>query len=251
MNNKERFTDRVESYVKYRPSYPEEAIDYLYDIIGLHSNGLVADIGAGTGIFSELLLERGSLVTAVEPNQEMREAAEKKLEGKTGFRAVSGSAEVTGLPDQSIDFIVCAQAFHWFNRSAAQAEFKRILKPGGKVVLLWNSRLTKGTPFREEYEQLLQTFGTDYQQVNHKNISDDILDSFFKGGNMQEARFMNQQVFDFEGLSGRLQSSSYSPVSGDPRYETMMNELRNLFERNKEDDKVFFEYETEVYWGEV
>lgn len=251
MNNKERFSNRVDSYVKYRPSYPKEAIDYLYNTIGLEPNCDIADIGAGTGIFSALLLERGSRVTAVEPNPEMRRAAEEKFAKDNHFRVLSGSAEKTELSDQSVDFIVCAQAFHWFDRDATQLEFKRILKPGGKVVLIWNSRLTYGTPFLEQYEQLVQAFGTDYTQVNHKNITPESLSSFFKTGQMQVAHFSNQQVFDFEGLSGRARSSSYIPAPGDPRYENMMTELRSLFERNKQDDKVFFEYETEIYWGEV
>lgn len=251
MNSKERFSNRVDSYVKYRPSYPQEAIDYLYDIVGLQLNSEVADIGAGTGIFSKLLLERGSHVTAVEPNQAMREAAEKELAGEPHYRVVSGSAEVTGLPDQSVDFIVCAQAFHWFDRVASRAEFHRILKPGGKVVLIWNSRLTQGTPFREAYDRLLHTFGTDYLVVSQKNITPEDLASFFKSGEMQEARFTNQQAFDFESLRGRLLSSSYSPVPGDPSYEPMVNELREVFERNQQDGQVFFDYETEVYWGEV
>lgn len=251
MNSKERFTDRVETYVKYRPSYPKEAIDYLYDIVGLRPDCDVADIGAGTGIFSRLLLERGSRVTAVEPNQAMREAAEKMLGKEPGFRAVPGSAEASGLPDRSVDFIVCAQAFHWFDRSAAQAEFRRILKPGGKVVLIWNSRLTHGTPFLEEYERLLHTFGTDYGKVNHKNISRETLAAFFKEGGLREARFTNRQLFDFEGLRGRLLSSSYAPLPGHPNYEPMMTELRNLFDRNQQDGNVFFDYETEVFWGEI
>ncbi|TDF94433.1 class I SAM-dependent methyltransferase [Paenibacillus piri] len=251
MNSKERFSNRVDSYVKYRPSYPEEALDYLYGTIGLNLNSEVADIGAGTGIFSELLVERGSQVTAIEPNQAMREAAEKKLGGKPNFRIVPGSAEVTGLPDQSVDFIVCAQSFHWFDRIAARAEFRRILKSGGKVVLIWNSRLTHGTPFREGYDQLLHTFGADYKNVSQKNILPDDLALFFNPGEMRVARFTNQQAFDYEGLSGRLLSSSYSPMPGDPKHEIMMNELRSLFERTNQDGKVSFDYETEVFWGEV
>lgn len=251
MNSKELFSNRVDSYIKYRPSYPEEAIDYLYNTIGLRPNCDIADIGAGTGIFSALLLERGSRVTAVEPNPEMRRAAEERFAKENHFRVLPGSAEKTELSDQSIDFIVCAQAFHWFDRDAAQLEFKRILKPGGKAALIWNSRLSYGTPFLVEYEQLLQTFGTDYAQVNHKNITPESLSTFFKTGQMQVVHFSNQQVFDFEGLCGRVRSSSYTPVPGDPRYENMMAELRNLFERNKQDEKVVCEYETQVYWGEV
>ncbi|TXK73853.1 class I SAM-dependent methyltransferase [Paenibacillus sp. N3.4] len=251
MNNKERFSNRVDTYVKFRPSYPKEAIDYLYDSVGLQLKSEIADVGAGTGIFSKLLLERGSQVIAVEPNQAMREAAEQMLSGEPNFHAVSGSAEATGLPDQSVDFIVCAQAFHWFDRTAAQAEFHRILKPGGKVALIWNTRLSHGNLFREEYNQLLVQFGSDYEKVTHKNISQTALTSFFKAGSMQVDRFAMRQVFDFEGLKGRLMSSSYIPVSGHPNYEPMMMELHNLFERHQQEGHVLFDYETEVYWGEV
>ncbi|GIP36042.1 class I SAM-dependent methyltransferase [Paenibacillus sp. J2TS4] len=251
MNSKERFSNRVDSYVKYRPSYPQEAIQYLYDTAGLPANGEVADIGAGTGIFSELLLERGCKVTAVEPNKEMREAAEERLVGEPYFRIMPGSAEETGLPDRSVDFIVCAQSFHWFDRTAARVEFRRILRPGGKAALIWNSRLTHGTPFREEYERLLQTFGTDYKSDKDRDISPESLASFFKPGAMQEARFTNQQVFDFEGLRGRLHSSSSSLVPGDPNYENMVNELQSLFDRNNENGQVVIDYETRVIWGEV
>jgi SAM-dependent methyltransferase len=251
VDNTKRFTNRVDTYVKYRPSYPKEAIDYLYEIVGLKPSSQVADIGAGTGIFSKLLLERGSNIIAVEPNQAMREAAESSLGGNPNFRTATGSAEHTGLTDQSVDFIVCAQAFHWFDRAAAQLEFRRILKPGGKAVLVWNSRLTRGTPFLVEYEQLLRTFGTDYVQVNHRNISPEALALFFKEGDLHIGRFQNRQLFDFEGLSGRLLSSSYSPAPGHPNHEPMMAELRRLFDRNEQNGTVSFDYETEVFWGEV
>ncbi|RCW49069.1 class I SAM-dependent methyltransferase [Paenibacillus prosopidis] len=251
MNSKERFSDRVDKYVKYRPSYPQDAIAYLYNIVGFRPDSEIADIGAGTGIFSKLLVERGSHVIAVEPNLAMREAAEKELGREPNYHSVSGSAEATGLPDGTVDFIVCAQAFHWFDRSAAQYEFHRILKPGGKVVLIWNSRLTQGTPFLEEYEQLLQKFGTDYGKVKHTNLSKESLFSFFKDGGPQEVRFTNGQSFDFEQLRGRLLSSSYSPLQGHPNYKPMMADLRNLFDRNNREGKVLFEYETQVFWGEI
>ncbi|BBI31028.1 class I SAM-dependent methyltransferase [Cohnella abietis] len=251
MNSKERFSSRVDTYKKYRPSYPDKAIDYLLDTVGLNSQSEVLDVGAGTGIFSELLLKRGISVTAVEPNEAMREAAIAALEGYPNYKAVQGSAEVTGLPDHSYDFIVCAQAFHWFDQTAAKAEFQRVLKPGGKAILIWNTRLTGGTPFLEQYEQLLHSLGTDYGAVNHRNISRDMLESFFKPDWLQEARFSIRQVFDFEGLSGRLLSSSYSPEQGHPNYEPMMAELRELFARNEQNGTVNFDYETEIYWGEV
>ena len=223
----------------------------LYDKVGLRANCSVADIGSGTGIFSRLLLERGSRVIAVEPNEEMRAESERMLQGSPDFRAVPGSAEFTGLPDRSVEFIVCAQSFHWFDRTAAKTEFQRILRPGGKVILIWNSRLERGTPFREAYERLIQTYGTDYRTVNHRNISSKELLAFFKDGTMREARFPMSQEFDFEGLKGRLLSSSYIPLPGHPNYDPMMEELRNLFDRHNQNGRVSIEYETLLYWGEV
>jgi Methylase involved in ubiquinone/menaquinone biosynthesis len=251
MNSKERFSNRVDAYVKYRPSYPAEAIAHLYHTIGLSRSSIIADVGAGTGKFSELLLNQGSPVIAVEPNKEMREAAEQRLSANPLFRAVPGSAEETGLPDHSVDFIVCAQAFHWFDRKAARQEFARILKPGGQVVLIWNSRMTSGTPFREAYDRLLHTYGIDYAKLMHKNISPADLAAFYAPKPMAEARFVNSQSFDFEGLSGRLHSSSYIPTKDHPNYEAMMKELRVIFDQNEQDGLAALDYETEVYWGEL
>ena len=251
MDSKKRFSDRVDAYVKYRPGYPKEALDYLYGTVGLRADSEIADIGAGTGIFAKLLLERGSRVVAVEPNEAMRAASVESLGSRPNFRAAAGSAEETGLPDRSVDFIVCAQSFHWFDRTAARTEFRRILRPGGKAVLIWNSRLTHGTPFREEYDRLLRTFGTDYTKVHHKNISKEELRAFFRDGAMREARFENSQDFDFEGLKGRLLSSSYIPLPGHPNYEPMISELQRIFDRHHRNGIVRVEYETEIYWGEV
>ncbi|AZN38739.1 class I SAM-dependent methyltransferase [Paenibacillus albus] len=252
MDSKARFSGKVDAYVKYRPTYPQAAVDYLYDTVGFTSHSLIADVGAGTGIFSGLLLERGSSVIAVEPNEPMREAAVAQLGAKSGFRTATGSAEETGLADHSVDFIVCAQSFHWFDRTLARAEFKRILRQDdGKAVLIWNTPLTEGTPFREGYEQLLLTYGTDYKTVNQKNILPEALAAFFRPGAMQEVRFENQQQFDYEGLCGRLASSSFVPVSGDPKYEPMMAALRTLFEQCQKDGLVNFDYETRLYWGSL
>lgn len=251
MNSKERFSDRVDSYVKYRPSYPVAAIDYLYDVIGVERESTIADIGAGTGIFAELLVERGNTVIGVEPNTEMREVAVATLAEEPNFKVSAGSAEETGLPDHSVDYITCAQAFHWFDQQATQTEFKRILRAEGKVILIWNSRLTTGTPFLEQYEQLLRDYGTDYTKVNHKNVSPEKLQPFFKKDTMELAKFGNRQVFDWEGLAGRLHSSSYVPTSDHPKYNDMIEQLKLIFEQNQQEGVVFFDYETEVFWGEV
>lgn len=251
MGIKQSFSNKVKDYVKYRPTYPSDAIDYLYDIVKLDENSIVADIGAGTGIFSKLLVERGTKVIAVEPNQEMREASVQLLGQETNFRAVGGSAESTNLAENSIDFIVCAQAFHWFDRTVTKLEFKRILKNRGKVILVWNTRQTKGTPFLEGLERLLLNYGIDYSKVSHTNISEDELHSFFKENKMEKSVFKIQQLFDFEGLRGRVMSSSYTPLPGHPKYEPMIKELRKIFNRYEENGKVPYIYETELYWGEI
>lgn len=251
MDTKELFSNRVDDYARYRPTYPPEALDYLYSAVGFHQSSTVADIGAGTGLFSRLLVDRGTNVIAVEPNQEMREASERLMLHVFNFRSAAGSAESTGLPNHSVDFIVCAQSFHWFDRSTSKLEFQRILKPKGKLVLVWNSRLTDGPPFMVGVEELLRKFGIDYEKVNHRNISRAELQSFFKENKMEKSSFAMQQVFGFEGLHGRLMSSSYTPQPSHPNYDPMLKELRELFNQHEHEGKVIFSYETEVFWGEV
>jgi ubiquinone/menaquinone biosynthesis C-methylase UbiE len=150
------------------------------------------------------------------------------------------------LPDASCDFVVVGQAFHWFDREKSKVEFKRILKPQGWVVLIWNDRRTDSTPFLVAYEDLLETYGTDYKQVNHKQIEKAVIDHFF-GSDCQQVSFYNVQQFDFEGLKGRLLSSSYTPENDDDRYETMLSKLREIFDKYQVDDSVSFEYDTTVF----
>jgi ubiquinone/menaquinone biosynthesis C-methylase UbiE len=250
-NNKERFTDRVDSYVLYRPSYPVAALDFLYSKVGFSEKSIIADVGAGTGIFSGLLLDRGSRVVAIEPNEAMREAAESKFADHPGYATCPFPAEETGLMGQSVDGIVCAQSFHWFDRESAREEFRRILKPDGRVALIWNSRRTNGTPFLEQFEQLLLDYGTDYEKVAHKNITRDTLTSFFRDGGPSLAVFPSAQRLDADGLRGRLLSSSYSPLPGHSNYEPMINRLQTIFEANQEDGSVTIVYDTELYWGVI
>ena len=156
----ERFSDRVDAYVKYRPDYPRAVLELLQTECGLTPRSAVADIGSGTGKLSELFLRNGNSVYGVEPNPEMRLAGENLLSSYPGFVSVAGSAEATTLPDQSADFITAGQAFHWFDQKLARQGFERILKPDGLVVLVWNERLTD-TSFLEAYEMLTQTYATD------------------------------------------------------------------------------------------
>jgi len=244
----QRFSDRVENYVRYRPSYPQEIISLLQDEAGLTPKSIIADIGSGTGISAEFFLKAGCTVHAVEPNGDMRAAAERLLAHYPNFHSVSASAQATTLPDHSMDLIVAAQAFHWFNTPATRAEFTRILKPGGHISLIWNERKLDSTPFLHAFEQLLLTFGTDYTQIRHENVNAAALSSFFSGPHATHT-FPNEQRFDFEGLKGRLLSSSYAPGPGQPRHEEMIAELRRIYDAHQVAGQVCFEYDTRVHLG--
>jgi SAM-dependent methyltransferase len=240
-----RFSDRVENYIKYRPSYPKEIISYFLNEGILKSGYSIADIGSGTGISTEIFLKENYDVIGVEPNKDMREAAERLLLDYKNFKSVDGTAEQTGLPNESIDLIICAQAFHWFDIEKARKEFKRILKKDRYTSLIWNVR-KEDTDFLKDYEGLLQKFGTDYKDVKHNNITNDVILKFF-GNQMDLKVFYNVQMFDFEGLKGRLLSSSYAPNENDSNSPSMLDSLKKVFEKHQVNGKVAFEYDTAVY----
>lgn len=250
-NSLNRFSSRVENYVKYRPHYPVELISFLKGKKILTSKSVIADIGSGTGISSELFLKNGNVVFGVEPNMEMRKAAEKSLAVFSNFKSVDGTAEETTLENQMVDIIVTGQAFHWFDLEKCKIEFKRILNPKGTVVLIWNDRRTQSTPFLIGYENLLQTFGTDYREVDHKNIDEKVFNNFFGEGNFKLKSFENFQHYDYNSLEGRLLSSSYVPSEGHHNYQPMINALKELFIHYQHDNTVTIEYDTIVYHGKL
>jgi SAM-dependent methyltransferase len=250
MDSTERFSDRVENYVRYRPRYPEEVIRTLVAETGLVPESVIADIGSGTGISAELFLRHGNPVYGVEPNEAMRTAAERLLAAYPGFDSVNGTAEATTLPSDSIDHVVAGQAFHWFDPERARAEFTRILRPDGWVVLIWNTRLTDVSPFLRAYEDLLLEYGTDYRQIDHRHVDAERLRAFFRG-DFHSRSFPNRQGFDAEGLRGRLLSSSYAPNAGHPRYPPMLAALERIFHDHREDGRVWFEYRTELFFGRL
>lgn len=246
-----RFSDRVENYARYRPRYPQAVLHILQKETNFTPASVIADIGSGTGISAELFLENGNPVFAVEPNLEMRQAAETKLQNNPQFHSIIGTAEATTLPSQSVDYVVAAQAFHWFDLPQAKQEFARILKPGGWGVLMWNSRRTESTLFLRAYEALLQKYGTDYQSIRHKNIALKVLRTFFAAEQLELRTLDNKQQFDFEGLKGRLLSSSYAPNEDHPNFKPMLHELQRIFEQYAKQGSVCFEYDTEVYFGRL
>lgn len=250
MNPKERFSDRVENYLRYRPGYPDGVIDVLATETRLTADCIIADVGSGTGISSELFLRHGCTVYGVEPNAPMREAAERLLERYSRFHSVAGAAEATTLPAASADFVVAGQAFHWFDPVPSRAELARILRPGGWVVLLWNTRLVDVSPFLQSYEELLHEYATDYAQIDHRNVEEARLRAFF-GGGYRISTFANHQDFDLEGLRGRLLSSSYVPNAGHARYGRMLEALEQIFTAHQRDGRVRFEYRTDMFFGRL
>jgi len=280
-DNTTRFSDRVEDYVKYRPHYPEAILPYLGSTYSFDASWDVADIGSGTGILTELFLANGNRVFAVEPNAEMRGKAEELLRGHaqegrgagmagrgaahaapesagTGSRgangesrgvfvSIDGTAEATGVAAGSVRLVAAGQAFHWFDAVKSRAEFVRILRPGGVVVLVWNERLTQ-SPFETAYDALIERHGKDYKTTNHRNISEELIGAFYHPADYVLTEFPNEQWFDFEGLQGRMLSSSYMPKSG-PAFGPMIGDLRRLFDEYQQVGRVRVGYATKVYSG--
>ncbi len=249
MNTFERFSNRVENYVKYRPSYPPEVLQLFRDEMNLQKTSVVADIGAGTGISAKLFLENGNTVVGVEPNAAMRDAAENYLKEFQHFKTVDGTAENTALDDDSVDFVIAAQAFHWFDKAQTQSEFRRILRDKGFIALIWNERELDINEFLRDYEKILVEFGTDYEQVRHENINTDILRGFF-GDKVRQATFQNVQSLDFDGLKGRMLSSSYMPTAENPRFDAMIKKLESLFAEHAENGRIEILYKTNVFYAQ-
>jgi SAM-dependent methyltransferase len=250
-NPTERFTGRVESYRRYRPGYPAEVVEPLRREFGLGSEAQIADVAAGTGLLTEVLLEAGFAVTAVEPNAEMR-AACGTLETKyPRLRVVAGTAEATGLADASVDLITVAQAMHWFDLEKTKAEFARVLKPGGWCAVLYNNRRLSGDAFHDGYEALLREFGVDYLAVKGQHMGRRRLAAFFAPEPMQSASFENAQSFDYAGLEGRILSSSYMPQPGQARFAEMQDAARKLFAETSRDCVVTMVHDCVVCWGRI
>jgi len=246
----ERFSSRVDNYARYRPGYPPQAIDLLRERCGLGPGARVADLGSGTGILTELLLASGAEVFAVEPNDGMRAAAEAQLGHYPRFYSVKGTAESTTLAAASVELLVAGQAFHWFDPQRARSEALRVLRPGAWAALLWNERPPELTPFLADYEALLKRHAPEYTRITASRADAGTMREFL-GAAMEVRAFANQQILDFEGLKGRLMSSSYAPEPGDPHYEPMIALLREVFARHERDGRIVMPYSTLVYFSQL
>jgi len=249
-DSSQRFSSRVDAYLRFRPRYPSSLLSILREETGLEPQWTIADVGSGTGFSSEPFLNHGNKVFAIEPNAEMRSAAELRFRDRSGFVSIAGSAEATGLPDDAVELVMAGQAFHWFDRAAARAEFSRVLRLPRWVALFWNSRLLSESGFAVGYESLLREFGTDYAAVRHDRVTEGALETFF-GGRFARRTDRHEQHFDLSGLTGRLLSSSYTPETGHPRHAGMLAALRSLFDEHEKGGQVTMSYELEIYVGRL
>jgi ubiquinone/menaquinone biosynthesis C-methylase UbiE len=246
----QRFSSRVDDYAKYRPGYPAELIPLLQREAGLSPATILADIGSGTGILTEIFLRSGNPVFAVEPNPGMRSAAERMLSNWPKFHSIDGTAENTGLADASVDGIVVAQAFHWFDHAKAMREFRRILKPAGFVALIWNARKTANSPFMAAYERIVATRGSDFARSGRELVPYETLKQLFHG-NLTQHLLPNYQDLDWPGVRGRLLSASYMPLTGQKGHDEMIAELREAYDQFQKAGVVRLHYDTQVYLGRL
>lgn len=239
------------NYVAYRPKYPAALVEFMRGELGLCEASIVADVGAGTGILTKLLLESNCrTVYAVEPNEAMRAAAENLLGAFPNFKSIDGTAEATTLEARSLDVITAAQAFHWFDAARTREEFARILKTGGWVALIWNMRKIDTTAFLRELERILRAYGTDYADGVAEFPRAEAVEKIFARGFATKI-FKNEQVFDYEGLRGRMLSSSYVPLEGHPNHELMFDALRRAFDAHHTNGVVTIEYDTVIYYSQL
>jgi len=248
---KQRFSNRVADYIRYRPKYPVETLDLLRKECDLRPEHVIADIGSGTGFLSELFLQNGNHVIGVEPNAEMRAGGEEYLREYSNFQSLAGSAEETGIASGSVDFVTAGQAFHWFEPIGARREFLRILKPHGWVVVMWNDRRMDEAQLTREYEDLLVRYGVEYARVKDAYPERKSLEEFFATENIGEKDLPNFQELDLEGFRGRLQSSSYAPTPGHVNFEPMMAGLEQIFRAHERNGIVRMEYFTRIYFGRL
>lgn len=244
-----RFSNRVADYRRYRPGYPPELVAWLRDEISLDRTWIVADAGCGTGLLAIPFMANGNLVYGIEPNAAMRAAAEEAFAREPRFVGVDGSAEATTLPDASVDLVMAGQAFHWFDAARAQREWKRILTPGGRALVVFNSRRVETTSFMRAYDEFLVTHAVDYQGVDHRRVLGDNLRSFFD--EMSEWRFDHARSLGYDELRGLSMSSSYVPAPEHPKHAAFFAGLEALFDAHAVDGSVEMLYQTEAYVGRL
>lgn len=248
MNNTKRFDGKGALYAKARPKYAQELLDYIQNTMHVSAGNVFADIGSGTGIFTEQLLNCGYCVYGVEPNADMRRKAEEKLGSNEKFISVAGSDSNTTLRDNSVDYITAAQAFHWFDAPAFRKECARILKPNGRILIIYNSRDTEAA-CTKALAELRRKYNPEFHGFSN-GISDEACRGFF-GGKCDVFKCDNSLTYDRQGYIDRLLSSSYSPKEDNPRFAAYLESINELFDRFAVDGQITVPTATVAYIGSL
>ncbi len=250
MDNTEKFTDRAKVYTVGRPNYADSFINYLYNELGFSSESFIADIGCGTGKFAKQILDKGSFVYGVEPNDDMRFIAERELNIYKKFEAIKGDASHTTLSDKSVDFVTAAQAFHWFNVNEFAEECKRILKPQGKVILIWNTRDNEDAINKEVFK-LNKEFCSEFKGFSGGiNEDDERIVSFF-AGEYKKLIFDNPLFYNEDRFISRLLSGSYSLKEEDDNYSDYVAKAKIIFQNYQQSGIVKMCNSTIAYIGQL
>ena len=253
LDSTDRFSARAAEYTRHRPNYPQALLDFLEGEGWIGIGTQVADVGAGTGIFTEQLIGKGCEVWAVEPNGAMLSMAETRLQGRNQFHAVPADAEDIRIDDGSVDLVTAVQAFHWFDLEAARSEFTRILRSPKRVALVWSVRDPEASPFMEAFDDILQQHALEYDEVFDRldaRLAE--LDDFFggtEGDAYRHRTFDYTQTVGLQGLFGLVTSFSYMPRPNDDAFDAVIADLQDLFDDYADGGSVDIEYDTELYYG--
>lgn len=248
MKSVRRFDGKVCDYSRFRERYsPEILLPVLRSRCGLAPDWVVADVGAGTGMLSDVFLANGNRTLAIEPNAEMRQMCQMLHRADAPLQITDGTAEATGLESSSVDMVTAGRAMHWFDREKAFAEFRRILKPDGWVAILAFGRTEKGRAENIAFEEVLRRFSEDHRDTHagyevYRNLKADLPRDFY------HEEILGAMDLDWESLLGMTLSLSHSPAKEDPIYPEFERSLRDYFERFAREGKV--ELETR-YWINV
>ena len=248
MNNTNKFSGLANHYDASRPSYAEELIECLFNKYALQEEAIVADIGAGTGKFAKQLLDRGCTVICVEPNADMRSMAEQGLHDYPNVTVIDGSDSNTNVANHSVDFVTVAQAFHWFDADSFQQECQRILKPDGKVILVWNMRDMTAAVNKANYEVFKNYCPNFYGFSGGAKTEDSHILNFFKH-HVEIEKFSNPLTFTKDKFIQRCLSASYSLRTEDEHYEAYLQALEQLFDDFAVNGQLTVANDTKAYIG--
>ena len=246
----QRFSRRAENYDRFRPGYPQTLFQFLHEAVSVTSDLVIADIAAGTGIFTEQVAQWGDRIYVVEPNPYMRSMAYRRLTGRATCVFRNGTAEATGLPDDAVDLFVVAQAFHWFDLARVRTEFERVGRNEPYVAIVWNLRNTRSA-FEADYEAFIRTYATDYLKVSQRKMAKADIHSFFAPARPRYRVFGHADSLTYQQLLGRTLSYSFLPDETSPVMPEMTGALATLFQAHQQDGNVRLSYKTRLFLGRI